>query len=406
MTPRSSAGTRSSSSVAAHDRTAAPAPAPPPGDIGLRVIVDATPLVGPMTGVGRYVSGLLGGLGEAASRRGQDLSLRAAILSARRRTLDPAIGAPRVIGLPVPARLMRRVWSRLDAPPVEFVVGRCDVFHGTNFVSPPALRAAEVLTIHDLAYERHQDTVAAESLAYRLLVPRALARGAVVVTPSAATRDAVCDFYRLPAERVVVTPLGVDDVWRSATPLTTGRLAELGVPREYFLFVGTVEPRKNLPVLVEAYRRLASGCPEPPALVLAGPAGWAPLPAVERGVPGLVQVGWLEPQDLRGLVAGARALALVSRDEGFGLPVAEAMTAGRPVVVSDIPALREVAGPLGVVVPENDADALTHALAVVLDQEDGDAARQARRTWAAQWTWRACAEATLDAYQMAMGARG
>ncbi|MFP5346601.1 MAG: glycosyltransferase family 4 protein [Actinomycetes bacterium] len=366
--------------------------------------VDATPLVGPMTGVGRYVEGLLGELEPAASRRGEELTLRAAILSARRRKLERA-GAPPVTGLPVPARLLRRAWSRADAPPVELVVGRCDVFHGTNFVSPPTLRAAEVLTIHDLAYERHRDTVGHESLAYRALVPRALNRGAVVVTPSAATRDAVCDFYRLAAERVVVTPLGVDDVWRTAAPLSREGLARLGVPSDYFLFVGTVEPRKNLPVLVEAYRRMASCCSDPPALVLAGPAGWARLPAVERDLPGLVQVGWVEQQVLCGLVAGARAVALVSRDEGFGLPVVEAMTSGRPVVVSDIPALREVAGDLGVVVPVDDVDALAHALAVLAEQEDSESGQRGRRDWAARWTWRACAEATLDAYRLALEGR-
>jgi glycosyltransferase involved in cell wall biosynthesis len=287
------------------------------------------------------------------------------------------------------------------------------VFHATNFVAPPARRAATVVTVHDLTYLRHPEMVTAASARYRDLVPRALRRGATVCTPTAAVAAEVADAYRLPPERLVVTPLGVGPAWGEATPPDPAWLAAKGLPERYLLFVGNREPRKNLPTLLAAYRELLSGrvpdrgapgSPVPP-LALVGPAGWgealdlAGLPADAVRIP-----GYLPEDDLARVVAGAAALVFPSWYEGFGLPALEALACGTPVVASDLPALREVLGDQAELVPPGDAAALADALARALEDPGGEPARTARRARAAAFTWRACAQATLTAYRRALEA--
>jgi glycosyltransferase involved in cell wall biosynthesis len=383
----------------------------------MKVGVDATPLLGPRTGVGRYVAGLVEALAELPGGEPEELAL---IPFTWRGTADLPRVAPagprlRCGRRRVPARLLHAAWTAVAFPPVEWLAGPVDVFHATNFVAPPARRAATVVTIHDLTYLRHPEMVTAASARYRDLVPRALRRGATVCTPTAAVGAEVADAYRLPPERLVVTPLGVDPAWRAATPPDPAWLAATGLPERYLLFVGSREPRKNLPTLLAAYRQLlgglvpgagrgASGSPVPP-LVLVGPAGWgealdlAGLPAEAVRTP-----GYLPEDDLARVVAGAAALVFPSWYEGFGLPALEALACGTPVVASDLPALREVLDGQAELVPPGDAAALADALARVLEDPGGEPARTARRTRAAAFTWAACAQATLTAYRRALEA--
>ncbi|MDQ1711454.1 MAG: hypothetical protein QOE45_904 [Frankiaceae bacterium] len=346
----------------------------------MRVGLDATPLLGTRTGVGTYVAGLLGALHgvtpvlTAFTWRGVD-ALPAGYARAPRR---------------FSARALQELWLRTDWPPVELLSGPVDVFHGTNFVLPPTRRAAGVVTVHDLTYEHHADTVTPASLRYRTLVPRALRRGALALALTNAGAADLRERYDLPEERVMVTPLGVGEQWFAPPGARPP-----GLPSEYLLFVGSLEPRKNLPVLLDAVRRL----PDAPPLVLAGPPGWGP--AVESA-PGVLTPGYLAGERLVAAVAHASALVLPSRYEGFGLPPLEALAAGTPVVVSDLPVLREVLGEHGAYAAVGDADALADALGRVLRTGDGGpAARVARTAYAREFTWERCAAATVAAYERA-----
>lgn len=362
------------------------------------ITLDATPLLGTRTGIGRYVEHLVAELPGALARSGRPGEVRVTTWSARGARLDGLPPGVRQVGPRVPARTLRACWGRFDAPPIEALVGRTDVFHGTNFVSPPTRRAREVVTVHDLTYVNHAETVSADSLRYAELVPRALRRGAHVLVPSAAVADAVREHYRLADERVGVTPLGVDPLWFDAVPPDSAWLAEHGVPHDYVVFVGSLDPRKNLACLLDAHARLRSLDTEVPDLVLAGPAG---RDRTLAGRPGVHLTGWLDDGALRSLVAGARALALPSLDEGFGLPVIEALAAGRPVVTSRAAALLEVGGPHAFSAPAADPDALAAALADALAAPDDADARAVRRAHASGFTWARCADATLDAYAAA-----
>ncbi len=377
----------------------------------MRVGLDATPLLGPRTGVGRYVAGLVEAMTELPGGEPDEIVL---VPFTWRGTADLALVAPAARQVRrrrrrLPMRLLQAAWAALPFPPVEWLAGQVDVFHATNFVAPPARRAATVVTVHDLTYLRYPEMVTAASARFRDLVPRALGRGATVCTPTAAVGAEVADAYRLPPERLVVTPLGVGPAWRTAAPADPAWLAANGLPERYLLFVGNREPRKNLPTLLAAYRELLADPPANPGgvppLVLVGPAGWgealdlAGLPAEAVRTP-----GYLPEDDLARVVTGAAALVFPSWYEGFGLPALEALACGTPVVATDLPALREVLGDQAELVPPGDAAAMAAALAKVLGDPGGEPARAARRARAAAFTWAACAQATLSAYRRALEA--
>lgn len=356
----------------------------------LRVAIDATPTLGSVTGVGRYVTELIRAL---ASH--EELHISAAAFTVRQR--DGLRGLPAAVHRvhrPVPARLLHRAWLTGDFPPAEAVLGRADVVHGTNFVLPPPRRAAGVVTVHDLTFAHHPQWVSNASLSYRILVPKAVARARAVLAPSQAVADEIADEYGLAPERITVTPLGVDERWfEPADPLP-------GWPAEYVLAVGTMEPRKGLDVLASAYRQLLGEVTDVPPLVLVGPAGWGTQPDLAALPPGRVIVpGYLSATELRAAVSHASVLAFPSRYEGFGLPPLEAMAAGTAVVASDLPAVGEVTAGHARLVPPDDPAQLAAALADVLAAPPSDADRAAARRHAHSFTWSACAERTLQVYR-------
>lgn len=359
----------------------------------MRIALDATPLLGAGTGVGTYVRGLLDGLA--------DLGLRPRLVpfTLRGGSRPPDLPAAATWRhLPAPARALQAAWLRTGIPPVELFAGWVEVFHATNFVAPPSLRASTVVTVHDLTFERFPQWVTPAVLRYRELVPRTLRSGrAVVVTPSRAVAEELVDAYGTAAERVIPTPLGVARSWCHARAVDDGWLAARGLPEDFIVFTGAREPRKNLATLLAAHHR-ARCTGEVPDLVLAGPAGWGPdLPA---GAAGVHVTGWLPHGELQALVARARAAVLPSHYEGFGLPVLEAMAAGTPVLASDIAAHREVAGGYARLVPPTDLDAWTEALLSTTAASD-ETVTTAARQWAARHTWTACARETLRAYDLA-----
>lgn len=357
----------------------------------LRVALDGTPLLGARTGVGRYVEELLRAM---AGRPG--LALTASPFTVRTGTRPDLPSTVRWHHVPVPARALRASWLRLGGPPAELLAGRCDVFHGTNFVLPPLARARGVVTVHDVAYLRFPETVEAASRAYRDLVPRGLRRASAVLTPSAAVAGEVRAEYGLPEDRVVVTPLGVDAAWYDSVPPEDGTRRALGLPDRYLVFVGTREPRKQLPLLVRAHRAARAEDSEAvPALVLCGPAGWG---GDDGASDGPLRLGYLPLPTLRSVVAGAEALVLPSLYEGFGLPVLEALACATGVVCSDLPVLREVAGDVAAYAAVGDVDALADAL-VTACRDGAPGTADERRSRARAFTWSACADRTVEAYQ-------
>ncbi|WP_218120196.1 glycosyltransferase family 4 protein [Actinopolyspora mzabensis] len=355
----------------------------------VRIVLDGTPLLGTRTGIGRYTARLSEALAELPETRVRLLGLTTRGWYALR---GAAPAGTRTCGPPLPARMLAACWSRSEFPPIEPLGVRGDVVHGTNFVQPATARTPGVVTIHDLDFLDTSASGTSGAVRERS-VARSVRRAKVVCTPSSAVAERVVARFGISARRTVVTPLGVDPEWFEARPPDPALRRQYGLPADYLLFVGDDGPRKGLSTLLEALD------PTLPPLVMAGPSGTGTGEA--RSLERVMRTGYLPDEVLRSVVAGATALVLPSRDEGFGLPVLEAMAAGVPVVCSDIAALREVTAGHAHLFPYGRATALRAALRRAVESTGDHESREAARGHAAGFTWQGCAEATMRAYRLA-----
>ncbi len=368
----------------------------------IRVAFDATPLLGPRTGVGQFCAGVLPVLAQR-----EDLAMSGFAMSWRgRHALAASLPDGAVpVNRPLPAHVLQELWARWPWPTAEACVGRVDVVHGTNFVVPPARRAAMVVSVHDLTPLRFPEWCRPASLVYPKLVHKAVERGAWVHTDSAFVAREVIDLLGVPGERVRVVPLGVPVGPAVVPSLRPSRLPEW-VSR-YVLALGTVEPRKDLPTLVKAFELVADHQPDL-ALVIAGPDGWggdqlATAVATGAAPDRVVRLGWVSPADRDWLLRQATVFAYPSRYEGFGLPPLEAMTYGVPVVASRAGALQEVLGDAAYLVEPSDGEALAIALEHVLtDRAARDDLVRRGRERAGLYSWEACAEGLARLYREAV----
>ena len=357
------------------------------GAPALRVALDAGPLLDAPTGVGRYTREL------ARALPLFDVDVRPYAVSLRGRA-DRDTARWRV-----PGRLARASWMRFGHPRIERLVGDVDVVHATNFVLPSLGRARGVVTVHDLSFFRDDTFPGGERL--RALVPWSVRRAAAVVVPSRAVADETRDRFGLSEERVRVTHEGVASVFYGAAPLSERALARLGIRPPFAIAVGTIEPRKNLLRLLQAWEGAADAVTTW-TLAIAGPAGWGPrLPRKDK----VVTLGWVGDETLPGLLAAAEFFCYPSVYEGFGLPPLEAMAARTPALVGRYPAAPEVLGEAALLVDPYDVREMTEAL-VALVEDSGLRRRLSGlgRAQAARYTWERTARSTVDAYTLAMAA--
>lgn len=312
-----------------------------------------------------------------------------AVSGRHRRPPDPSVTpAVDVAMLPLARPWLYEAWNRLGRPRVESVTGPIDVCHSTTAV-PAGTDAPHVVTIHDVAFVHTPDRFTAHGVRVMRAGLERCRAADLVLSPTRATADDLIDLG-FDAERVRVVPWGVDPV----TVLDDERAAvraRLGLPARFVLFVGTIEPRKNLPALAAAVARL-----EPPIpLVVAGSTGWG---EVRVGSDADVRfVGFLPRGELDALYAAATVFAYPSLHEGFGMPILEAMAAGTPVVTSASGATEEAAGGAAVLVDPSDPDSIADGLARAMAERDEWTAAGRRRI--ADAAWAATAEATVAAYR-------
>lgn len=332
----------------------------------MRIAVDATSLLGHRSGIGRFVAALLTELG--ASTEVDPIALA---LTWRGRDRLPSEVPEGVSPCSrwVPARVARSMWKRTDHPTIEWLTGPVDLVHGANFVVPPARAATELMTIHDLTPLRFPHLCTSDTIEYPDFIRRALDRGSHVHAPTRAVGEEVIRYFDAERDRVHVVAHGVD-------PIAEIVDAESLLPtagRPFVLFIGTLEPRKGVPRLIEAFDLIAPAIPDH-LLVLTGAPGWGG-DAIDRALADsthrsrVLRTGPVDDRQRAALLRSADVLAYPSVYEGFGLPPLEAMSVGTPVVASDDPAIRETSDGGALLTPIGDVEALARGIASVIEDE-------------------------------------
>jgi glycosyltransferase involved in cell wall biosynthesis len=358
-------------------------------------------------GVSIYSRRLLAALGELVQQGETDHRFTALAHAADLDAPGVAV-SPGSVQLDRP--LARIAWEQGVLP---FTLTRLhgDLVHGLVNVLPLATRVPGVVTVHDLSFVRFPQLFPPFKRFYLTALCRASVRRARrVLAVSHQTAEDVTRFFGVDPQRIVIAPNGVAARFTPGTGPDAAFRAEQGLPARYWLFVGTLEPRKNLPMLLEAFarwRQTAAPAHQAVQLIIAGGKGWAYddifAQATRLGLHESVRFpGFIPDASLPDWYRGAELFLYPSTFEGFGLPVAEAMACGTPVLCSDAPGVREVAGDAAWRLPPDDVDAWVAALGrLATDPARRAALSAAGIAQAAQYTWRATALATLDAYAQA-----
>ncbi len=366
--------------------------------------LDVRPSLSRPTGVGTYVLGLLERLPRLAP---EDQFIFFSASLKERYPPGNWPGNVRLVDRRLPVQALNLAWNRLGWPPLDRLVGApLDLVHSPHPLLVPARRGRRIVTLHDLFFLKHPDMVQGETRRdYVALVRSHVHRADGVICVSEYTAAEARRLLQVPDDKIAVTPHGVDPLFRQepATADVDARLRRLALPRGGILYLGSDEKRKNLVTLVMAYLTLARRLTRVPPLVLVGPGSqWAQ--GGSRIGPQIRATGYLEREDVRALMSSSAMLVLPSLEEGFGLPVVEAMAAGLPVVCSTGSALSEVAGDAALLVEPRDANGLAHSMERLLD--DAGLAARLRQQGAERsrlFEWEKTAAQTLAFYRKVLG---
>ena len=380
----------------------------------MKTVISVDILRREITGIPRYTYELLAAL--AALLDGDDRllllnnSFRRGVVNQPRL---PCLDNPRVQikNLIVSRKLLQKVQAATGLPRLEHLIGRFDVFHATAHDELPLTRAPLIMTIHDLSY-LHPGYHTPEFTSYLDHYFRdAATRADHIVADSHATRRDVIERLGVPENKVTTVHIAGHGRARVITgpDALRGVCARHGLDCAFLLYVGTLEPRKNVANLIRAYDAFRAGRANAPLLALAGGKGWMyeQIFAAAEASPfrdDIRFLGYVDDADLAPLMNAALGFVYPSLFEGFGLPVLEAMQCGAPVITSNVSSLPEVAGDAALLVDPHSVDALAHAMGRLADDETlrRDLSRKGLEQ-AATFSWERCANETLAVYRMAAG---
>lgn len=312
--------------------------------------------------------------------------------------------------LPVGRPVVRIGWEQMVLP-LALLESRADLLHALGFVSPFAWRGPTVVTVYDLSFLRFPEAFNRGNRFYlSTFTPPSLRRADRVITISEHTRKDVIELCGVAPERVTPILLAADERFKPSTPEAVRAFRKtMSLPERFVLYLGTLEPRKNVERLVRAYAALRKQGSEDHILVLAGPRGWQYEPIFtlikELGLENYVRFpGFVSSQDQPLWYSSATVFAFPSLYEGFGLPLLEAMACGTPVVASSASSLPEVVGDAGLVVDPTDVEGLGSALRELLENEQRRLALAAAGLErAATFSWHRMATETVQVYREVLG---
>ncbi|MCA1558961.1 MAG: glycosyltransferase family 4 protein [Acidobacteria bacterium] len=365
----------------------------------MRILFDYRPALRQRTGVGEYVHQLATAL---VSQLGPGDDLTVFSSSWKDRLAKDAVTGAHPVDARVPVRLLNLAWHRLSWPPVELLAGHQDIAHAFHPLLIPARSAAQVVTINDLYFlDRPEDTQREIRRDYRNLASAHARRADHVIAISEYTAGLAANRLEVPSDRITVCRPGAPKWTPRQNAPSTGPI----------LFIGTLEPRKNLDTLVRAYARVLASRSDAPPLVVAGrttdQSAFVLRALSAPDMKGRARhVGYVTDAEREALYRGASMLVVPSLDEGFGMTALEAMTIGVPVIAANRGALPEVVGDAGMLIEPLDDAAIANAMQRLLD----DPARMrscadAGRRRAASFTWSDSATRLRGAYQSALRRR-
>jgi glycosyltransferase involved in cell wall biosynthesis len=351
----------------------------------MRIAFDARPLLGPRTGVGAWLESLLRGLAATTDwtfvlclpRDGDDLGV--ADLASQTERVTPLRALPGTLWLATVA--------------AGLVDGRADAYVGTLAVLPRRLPLPSVLVVHDLTPRtRPADHTPANRFCFNAYFEESVAAADLVVCVSAATRDRLAAVMPVQARTARVIRHGVDPFFSPDAVGAASTRQRFAGGRPFIVQLGTLEPRKGAATLIAAHARLLGHWADAPDLVLAGGPGWGggwlEAALARHPDPGrLHRPGYVSRDDARALLRHAEAVVVASEEEGYGLPLAEALACGAACVTSDAQALREVAAGAALTFPAGDSDALAATIAAATGPERQPALRAAAQRRAAELSW-------------------
>lgn len=338
----------------------------------MRIAFDAIPLMGRMTGIGYCEAGQVSAMTRLHPEHEYTLNYFAARhLQERAADIAPYVGgnvrAKHALCVP----FVYRAVSAFLPIPYRWFFGRNDLTHFFNYIVPPHVGGRTVVTVHDMVYKAFPETVRGRTkqMLDLGLVP-SMQRADAIVTDSEFSKSEIVKYFPRFEEKIRVVPCGVDTA-RFHPEHDAEKIAKVrekhGIGEQYFLYLGTLEPRKNLVCLIDAYAAYAKSFDAPAQLVLAGGKGWlydeifarvTSLGLSDR----VIFTQYIAEEDLCALMSGALAFTFPSLYEGFGMPPLEAMACGTPVLVSDAASLPEVTGQSAVIVKAEDVDSITEGL--------------------------------------------
>ena len=339
--------------------------------------IDVTSALTQGGGIGRYTRELIGALSQTDFAAQFDITLFSAQPPAQLPVSNPLPTHPAINHKPafLTEKWLYRIWYRLRFPlPVQTFTGRLNLFHSPDFVLPPlAGNIPSLLTVHDLSFLHYPHTFTPALVNYlNSVVPWSVDRATHVLADSIATQEDLINLWQVPAEKITVLYSGVNGRFSPVKdPAAIDHLRikyKLG-DNPWILAVGTVQPRKNYQLLIQAFAKIADRFPH--NLVITGGKGWLfedILDEVQaQGLDGrVIFTGFVDDEDLPAMYSGATVLAFPSLYEGFGLPILEAMGCGTPVINSDASCLPEVTGDATVQLPPEGIDSWADGLAHIL----------------------------------------